>query len=168
MMSLPISTPDGVFVAWYSERGLARLEFPSPRRTARGVQPKLLPRVRTWHRATARAVKQALAGRKPAVLPPLDLTGGTPFQQAVWCALLRIAPGATRTYAEVARAISSPGAARAVGQACGVNPIPLLVPCHRVLASGGKLGGFSGGLDWKRNLLAREGRPAVLRPEPGV
>jgi O-6-methylguanine DNA methyltransferase len=92
----------------------------------------------------------------------LDLASGTPFQQAVWSALRRIAPGATQSYAEIARAVGSPGAARAVGQACGANPIPLLVPCHRVLASGGQLGGFSGGLDWKQKLLAREG----CRPTP--
>jgi len=157
-----ISTPDGVFVAWYSERGLARLEFPRSARVASPLQPKLPPLVRAWHRATARAVTQLLAGRKLSALPPLDLASGTPFQQAVWSALRRIAPGATQSYAEIARAVGSPGAARAVGQACGANPIPLLVPCHRVLASGGQLGGFSGGLDWKQKLLAREG----CRPTP--
>jgi len=158
MRSSPISTPEGVFVAGYSERGLARLEFPRSARVTSHVQPKLPPLVRTWHRATARAVNQLLAGRKLSALPPLDLTSGTPFQQAVWRALRRIAPGATQSYAGIARAVGSPGAARAVGQACGANPIPLLVPCHRVLASGGRLGGFSRGLAWKRKLLAREGR----------
>jgi O-6-methylguanine DNA methyltransferase len=92
----------------------------------------------------------------------LDLASGTPFQQAVWSALRRIAPGATRSYADIARVVGSPGAARAVGQACGANPIPLLVPCHRVVASGGKLGGFSAGLAWKQKLLAREGWPPAL------
>jgi len=108
-----------------------------------------------------------LAGKPPGRLPPLDLSAGTDFQRAVWEALRRIPPGQTRGYGEVAGEIGSPRAARAVGQACGANPIPLLIPCHRVLAAGGKLGGFSGGLDWKRLLLKREagGRrtaPAVL------
>lgn len=98
------------------------------------------------------------------MLPPLDLHGGTTFQQRVWQELRKIPPGRTRSYAEVAAAVGSPQAARAVGGACGANPIPLLVPCHRVLASGGRLGGFSGGLDWKRRLLALEG-PAAERTD---
>jgi len=162
MQPLPIPTGDGLFVAGYSDRGLARLEFPKPGRRTDRVRSKLPPLVQAWHRATTRALKQSLAGRKPTTFPPLDLTTGTPFQQAVWDALRQIAPGTTRSYAEIARAVGSPGAARAVGQACGANPIPVLVPCHRVLASGGKLGGFSGGLAWKRKLLAREG----WRPTP--
>jgi len=68
----------------------------------------------------------------------------------------RIPAGHTRSYGELAADIGKPKAVRAVGGACGANPIPLLVPCHRVLAAGGKIGGFSGGLDWKRKLLARE------------
>jgi O-6-methylguanine DNA methyltransferase len=69
----------------------------------------------------------------------------------------RISCGQTQSYGEIAKAIGKPKAVRAVGGACGANPIPVLVPCHRVLAAGGKIGGFSGGLDWKRKLLAREG-----------
>lgn len=86
---------------------------------------------------------------------PLDL-GGTPFQRAVWAAARAIPFGRTRTYAEVAAAVGRPRAARAVGQALGANPVPLLVPCHRVLATGGSLGGFTGGVDLKARLLALE------------
>ena len=64
--------------------------------------------------------------------------------------------GKTKSYGEVARAIGKPKAVRAVGGACGANPIPVLIPCHRVLAANRKLGGFSGGLNWKRKLLAQE------------
>lgn len=71
--------------------------------------------------------------------------------------MLRIPPGETRSYGEIAAALGQPLASRAVGGACGANPIPVLVPCHRVLAANGRLGGFSGGLDWKRRLLAIEG-----------
>jgi methylated-DNA-[protein]-cysteine S-methyltransferase len=82
---------------------------------------------------------------------------GTPFQKRVWKAIAAIPPGATRTYAELAREVDS--APRAVGQACGRNPLAVLVPCHRVLASGGAIGGYSGGdgLETKRSLLRLEG-----------
>ena len=98
-----------------------------------------------------------LAGRRPKTLPPLDWSGHTDFQQRVWRALLRLGPGETKSYAQIAGELGEPRAARATGGACGANPIPVLVPCHRVLAASGRLGGFSGGLDWKRRLLAREG-----------
>jgi methylated-DNA-[protein]-cysteine S-methyltransferase len=98
-----------------------------------------------------------LAGRALGALPPFDITAGTAFQQRVWSALRKIGCGQTQSYGEIARAIGKPKAVRAVGGACGANPIPVLVPCHRVLAANRKLGGFSGGLNWKRTLLAREG-----------
>jgi O-6-methylguanine DNA methyltransferase len=87
---------------------------------------------------------------------PLDLSAGTAFQQAVWQALCRIPYGETRSYAWVAGQIGRPRATRAVGSACGANPIPVIVPCHRVIASDGSLGGFSCGLKWKKRLLALE------------
>jgi O-6-methylguanine DNA methyltransferase len=87
----------------------------------------------------------------------MDWTGATEFQQAVWRQMLKLRPGQTMSYGEIAAAIGKPRALRAVGGACGANPIPVLVPCHRVLAARGRLGGFSGGLEWKRRLLAREG-----------
>ena len=89
--------------------------------------------------------------------PTLDLTSGTPFQRAVWAALLSIPPGATSTYAAIAAAAASPAAVRAAGAAIGRNPISLIVPCHRVLGSGGALTGYAGGLERKRALLAHEG-----------
>ncbi len=166
MDPLPIPTPDGVFLAWYSDRGLSRLEFPRSGRPPNRSWGKPSSAVAAWHRLTTRAVKAVLAGREPTSLPPLDLAAGSPFQQAVWRALCRIAPGATQSYGDIARSVGAPGAARAVGQACGANPIPLLVPCHRVLAAGGKLGGFSGGLDWKRRLLAHEAVWPTRETEP--
>jgi methylated-DNA-[protein]-cysteine S-methyltransferase len=81
---------------------------------------------------------------------------GTEFQRAVWREIAAIAYGDTRTYAEVARAAGRANAVRAAGTATGANPIPILIPCHRVIAAHGKLGGFSGGLDAKRRLLALE------------
>jgi O-6-methylguanine DNA methyltransferase len=101
-------------------------------------------------------LRAILSGQQPVNLPPLDIRAGTEFQRSVWLALREIPSGKTRSYGEVAAAICSPKATRAVGSACGANPIPLLIPCHRVLANGGKLGGFSGGLEWKKRLLAIE------------
>jgi O-6-methylguanine DNA methyltransferase len=82
---------------------------------------------------------------------------GTDFQLKVWRALREIPYGAVRNYADIARAIGQPKATRAVGQANGSNPLPIVVPCHRVLASDGRIGGYSGGLDIKHRLLALEG-----------
>ena len=103
-----------------------------------------------------RAVEARISGRNLDEELPLDLHG-TPFQVCVWKEMLRIPAGATRSYAEVARSIGRPTAFRAVAQACGANPVPIVVPCHRVVASGGKLGGYTGGIDRKVALLASEG-----------
>ena len=86
----------------------------------------------------------------------LDLVG-TEFQRRVWQAIARIPAGQVISYAQLARGAGRPRAIRAAAQACGANPVPLLVPCHRVVASDGSLGGFGGGLALKRKLLAREG-----------
>jgi len=87
---------------------------------------------------------------------PLELDG-TPFQKEVWLALAEIPYGETVSYAELASMVGRPNAFRAVGQANGANPIPIVLPCHRVVASGGRIGGYGGGLDMKRRLLAIEG-----------
>lgn len=86
----------------------------------------------------------------------IDLSGSTLFQKEVWRAARLIPCGQTRTYAWLAGQIGWPGAARAVGQALGRNPLPVVIPCHRVLAAGGGLGGFTGGLAMKRFLLGLE------------
>ncbi|MFN2331521.1 MAG: methylated-DNA--[protein]-cysteine S-methyltransferase [Halomonas sp.] len=96
-----------------------------------------------------------LDGRRRSFSLPLA-PGGSDFQRQVWAALLRIPWGKTRTYGELARRLGREGAARAVGAANGANPLPLLIPCHRVVAVGG-LGGYSGGLALKRRLLELEG-----------
>ena len=173
-----IETRDGIFAARYSELGLAELNFPksaakeksarSPKKAGQahadnGSAPQRR-QVAAWHRLATAALKRVLAGKPPKNLPPMDWTGSTEFQQAVWRQMLKLRPGQTLSYAEIAQAIGRPKAVRAVGGACGANPIPVLVPCHRVLAANRKLGGFSGGLDWKRRLLASEG--VALYPPP--
>ena len=162
-IELPVKTAEGEFIARYSEKGLAKLDFPQAgfRRAVRPPPPavpaKIPAAVRAWHRATETALKNALAGRAAKNLPPLDWSGKTEFQISVWRELLKIAAGQTQSYGEIAQAIRRPKAGRAVGGACGANPVPVLVPCHRVLAANKRIGGFSGGLDWKRRLLACEG-----------
>src|SRR5665213_4314225 len=157
LVEFSISTRDGQFTARYSDKGLAELNFPVGRASPRAAKKEIIPaKVRAWHRTTETALKKILAGRKPEKFPPLDLTG-TAFQKSVWNALRKISAGKTKSYGEIAAAIGNPKAVRAVGGACGANPVPVLVPCHRVLAANKKLGGFTGGLDWKRSLLAREG-----------
>ena len=102
-----------------------------------------------------------LLGQAPTDLPPLDLSSGTEFQISVWRQLLQIPLGQARSYGELAGRLGKPGASRAVGSACGANPIPVIVPCHRVLAAHGRIGGFSGGPGWKQSLLKIEGTPFI-------
>ncbi len=93
---------------------------------------------------------------------PLD-PSGTAFDKKVWGALSALQWGSCKSYGELASVIGKPGAARAVGGACGRNPIPLIIPCHRVLQSGGLIGGYSGGPGVKESLLAIEGIPFKTR-----
>ncbi|MBI3880437.1 MAG: methylated-DNA--[protein]-cysteine S-methyltransferase [Verrucomicrobia bacterium] len=154
-----VSTAAGDFVAAFSARGLCELHFPGAMPAlktfpAESSPPSELPR---WLRLTSAALANVLNGSAPRELPPLDLNAGTAFQKNVWRALLRIPAGRVRTYGELAGALGKSGAARAVGTACGANPVPVLVPCHRVVAAGGGLGGFTAGLAWKMKLLKAEG-----------
>ena len=111
-------------------------------------------------RGVAEQLAEYLAGTRTAFTVPTAPVG-TPFQQAVWKQLLTIPYGRTQTYGEVAAAVGNRGAARAVGMANHRNPIPIIIPCHRVVAAGGKLGGYGGGLQLKRRLLRIE---ATLMP----
>ena len=97
-----------------------------------------------------------LRGERRSFDLPLDPMG-TPFQQAVWAELRRIPYGETRSYAQVAAGIGKPKAVRAVGQANHRNPLPIFIPCHRVIGASGKLTGYGGGLDLKEKLLELEG-----------
>jgi AraC family transcriptional regulator of adaptative response/methylated-DNA-[protein]-cysteine methyltransferase len=107
---------------------------------------------------TARALAAVVAGWRGGRETNLPLLlKGTPFQRRVWRALLEIPRGTTVTYGELARRLKNPRASRAVGQAVGANPLAVLVPCHRVLAANGALGGFAWGPEMKRALLAGEG-----------
>jgi AraC family transcriptional regulator of adaptative response/methylated-DNA-[protein]-cysteine methyltransferase len=101
-------------------------------------------------------VLRRIDGELPNAELPLDVRG-TVFQLRVWQELQRIPRGETRSYGEVAAAVGVPGGARAVGAACGSNPVSVVVPCHRVVTASGSLGGYAWGVDVKQSLLEREG-----------
>ena len=108
---------------------------------------------------TISQISEYLAGKRREFNIPLRLRD-TEFRMKVWSELLRIPYGETITYKELARRIGSPGACRAVANACGANPFPIIIPCHRVVASGGKTGGYTGGIDIKNALLEIENKNA--------
>ena len=142
------ASDDGIFGLSFGDRGPAR--------------PGISARARAHLDVAVEALDAYFAGRPPR-LPHLDVHG-SPFQLAVWEALRSIPWGEVRTYGEIAALLGREGGARAVGAANGRNPIAILVPCHRVVAAGGRLGGYSGGLDVKRWLLAHEaGHAPVFR-----
>jgi O-6-methylguanine DNA methyltransferase len=105
-----------------------------------------------------------LAGTRRSFDLSLDLSRGTSFQQKVWRALRRVSYGQLRSYQWVAVRVGGRQYARAVGNAVGANPMPIVIPCHRIVAQDTSLGGFSGGLPTKRKLLTLEGTLAELRP----
>ncbi len=129
----------------------ARRIFPGGERSAAG---KL-------HRIFEDQLREYFEGRRKVFDLTLDLRGSK-FQKAVWAEVARIPFGLTATYGEVAHLVGRPRASRAVGAANGANPIPIIIPCHRVIGANGSLTGYGGGLENKRWLLAHEG---VLRAE---
>jgi O-6-methylguanine DNA methyltransferase len=159
-------SPIGALRVASTEAGLAYLELPAASgRGLRGWLRRCVPDARCAdgfapNRTAIAQILEYLEGKRVAFELVLDLRG-TPFQRAVWEQLLAIPYGETRSYAEIAQAVGQPAAVRAVGAANGANPIALVVPCHRVIASDGRLGGYGGGLRLKAKLLAMErSRPA--------
>ncbi len=146
-----VETPLGTMTIAASERGLALATFDEPPLDVALVeQPNThVDDARDWLAAY-------FAGEVARPRPALDARGGSDFARAVWAALLEIPAGEVRTYAELAAHIGHPGASRAVGMANHGNPLCIIVPCHRVVAAGGKLGGYGAGLPRKRWLLAHE------------
>jgi methylated-DNA-[protein]-cysteine S-methyltransferase len=160
-----METPVGLVFLEFSANGLKKLTFIGEEAHAQGVAPKStqetqsLPEnvLQPWHDRVAQALEEYFTGKPVSFKAlPLDLQG-SPFHLRVWQELIKIPPGETVSYRELARRLGNPKSARAVGQACGANPIPLIVPCHRVISSNGTLGGYSSGLSRKRWLLAHEG-----------
>lgn len=149
MIACCIDTPLGVMRLEEESNAICRAVFSDADDGSRGDSPALL-----------RAQEQLAAyfeGRLTAFALPLA-PKGTAFEQAVWRALQKIPYGQTQSYGEIAVKIGRPGAARAVGGACGRNPLHVIVPCHRVLGANGKLTGFAAGFERKRTLLALESK----------
>ena len=159
-------------LALASDDGLCALEF--PRRDGPALHDRLQRRLQRWfppHEIVDRETpvlartRHWLAayfdGASADVPPrdelPLDLRGA-PFERRVWAALIEIPAGATASYGAIAAKLRAPGASRAVGAANGANPVSIIVPCHRVIGSSGKLTGYGGGLDRKKWLLDHEAR----------
>ena len=109
-----------------------------------------------WIRDAVAQIDAYFAGTGTSFMAPLDFSGATEYQQRVWKACKKIPYGKTRTYTELAAAAGAPRASRATGSALGANPLPVIVPCHRVLKTDGSLGGFSLGVDVKKKLLSIE------------
>jgi methylated-DNA-[protein]-cysteine S-methyltransferase len=115
----------------------------------------------------AAALRDLTIGNRRDFPYPLDIATGTEFQRRVWEEMRCIPWGQTASYGQIAQRVGSPNAMRAVGQACGRNPLPIAIPCHRVLAAGGAIGGYTGGLDIKRHLLEVEGTEVKNRGTAG-
>jgi len=150
-------TPIGDLLLIADDEGVVRIEFP-PATAPDNAPPddrRLAPVIRQ--------LAEFFDGQRTTFDVKLALRG-TPFQLDVWRELLRIPYGETRSYAQIAKAIGRPAAIRAVGAANGANPIPIIVPCHRVIGSNGSLTGFGGGIDVKRWLLDFEANLRLQMP----
>ena len=148
------SSPAGPLFLAASTKGLVRLEFDA---RVQKLNPKMihLQESKSTLAPYLRELDDYFAGQRRAFSFPLDLRG-TEFQLACWHALLEIPYGETRSYRDIAEAIGHPQACRAVGMANNRNPVAIVVPCHRVIASSGSLCGYGGGLDVKRKLIELE------------
>ncbi len=154
--------PFGSVFAAATQRGICKIslgdvsreEFVGQLRDALGQEPV---EDRVHFKGLLDDLKRCFSGEAVELDYPTDLSGTTDFQRRVWSETKKIPRGETRTYSQVAEAIGSPRAYRAVGQALGANPVPMIIPCHRVIGSDGSLTGFGSGLGTKEWLLRLEG-----------
>lgn len=144
-----VPSPVGDLTLTASETALTGVRFPASGKTAAGATNPILE-------LAAAQLTEYFAGARTTFDVPLD-PGGTPFEQRVWDLLRAIPYGTTTSYGALARRLGDPKTTRAVGAANGKNPIPIIVPCHRVIGARGELTGFGGGLERKRWLLEHEG-----------
>jgi len=160
-----IETPLRPMIAFASPKGLCAFEFVEGASREQHLLEKLKARfgnieIRKELSAILQTTKQWLdeyfSGNEPTVSVPLDIVGD-PFEESVWQHLLPIPFGAVISYGDIAKKLGDIGLSRAVGRAVGHNPIPIIIPCHRVMGSNGHLTGYSGGIEKKKWLLAHEG-----------
>jgi methylated-DNA-[protein]-cysteine S-methyltransferase len=159
-----VQTPLGPVTLYAKGRALVGLEFTDRAARRRALERQLRRHLGPFETREVRdpagarsRIEAYFAGERHALSGQKVELCGTPFQLAVWRELRRIPPGRTLSYAALAARIARPRAVRAVGQANGSNPVSLFVPCHRVIAADGGLGGYGGGLERKRRLLQLEG-----------
>jgi len=155
-----LESPIGELVGYVREGALCALDFGDRDDGNRALLERRFGAIDMHEGAGAREARRRLEAYLGGDLEALDAIavdpGGTEFQAKVWAALRRIPPGRTVSYSELAAAVGSPSAVRAVGTANGQNPVAVVIPCHRVVRSDGTLGGYGGGLDRKRWLLDHE------------
>jgi len=164
MFYMIFSTPLGWMGLLGSPDGLRRVILPQPSSLA--VQRVLSQTGATlddpFFSDLPHRINKYLSGEPTTFNDALDIRDATAFRQQVWQTLSKVPYGQTKSYHWLACEVGRPNAARAVGQALATNPLPIIVPCHRVITSQGKLGGFAGGLDLKRHLLKLEHNQQVL------
>jgi methylated-DNA-[protein]-cysteine S-methyltransferase len=159
-----LATPIGRVLVAATDAGLVRVVFrQSDAAFTRALRDLGLTVARSDARTgdVVRQLRAYFAGRRRHFDVRIDLRGVTPFQRRVLQAASEVPPGQVVSYGEIARRIGQPSCSRAVGQALGRNPIPIVIPCHRVVATGGRLGGYTGGLAIKKKLLRLEGTMAA-------
>jgi methylated-DNA-[protein]-cysteine S-methyltransferase len=163
-----LDTPIGPLLIAGDAEAVRRIYFPKRGKAHRPERGWTESSTGPVHEA-ARQLREYFEGRRTGFDLPLD-PEGTPFQRTVWRHLQGIPYGQTISYGELARRAGNPKASRAVGSANGANPLPIVIPCHRVIAANGTLGGFGGGLPLKEALLALEtpagkGRAGSVNPD---
>jgi len=157
-----IKSPVGEILATRSERGLNSVSFPKSRwekfisALEKDKDITLIEDDKKFSNLKNN-LKAYFSGKKVQFKEEFDLKGGTDFQKKVWTAMQKIPFGETRSYNWLAKQVGGRNKARAVGAACGANPLPILIPCHRVIREDGGLGGYGGGLSLKKKLLKIEG-----------
>jgi len=155
-------SPIGEILATKTEKGLSFISFP------KNTWDKFLSALdkdksvdliknRSKFSSLEKNLKAYFSGRKINFREKLDLTGGTEFQKRIWKAMLKIPYGETCSYGWLAQKAGGKNKARAAGAACGANPVPIVIPCHRVIKSDKTIGGYSGGIGFKKKLLQIEG-----------
>lgn len=150
-----VATPIGTFGVAVDDEGVCELRFAGPAGPVReDLDDPLLTSATTQ-------VTEYFAGTRTVFDLPLHVRSGSEFERAVWRAMMAIPYGRTRSYGQIARDVGEPGWAQAVGTACHRNPLPLVVPCHRVIGADGKLVGFGGGIKTKQWLLQLETKVSI-------
>lgn len=149
-----LATPIGGLRVSVADGAVVGVSFGASEAPARGPRDPVLA-------AALAELTEYFAGSRTQFTVPFRFASGSAFERAVWERIATIPYGEMVTYGEIARDVGEPGGAQAVGAACGRNPVPVIVPCHRVVGAGGRLVGFGGGLPRKRHLLQLEAKVAI-------